>query len=332
VTSFLDERTPPRLAALLTAVKKLNPFTLISLDPGHIWCSNQTSAISELVTLADYLLLNYREFKGLGCSAGGEPDEAIAARLLERFESDSNVVIVKRPSGVSAFRSCAGEVISEFYPQIPLAEEEIEDATGAGDVFAAGMLGIVGSDALQTELGALLGMSLAKHKLRYVGTRGHAELSTVTQQFLRSRDEARRHGKVPNGVFVAHGRDSQWLAIKDFVQAEFRRPVFTFESGVWLSKEVTEALREYLDKCGFAICVLTAEDLTHDGQRVARQNVIHELGLFQGRYGFDRVLLLLEDGCDFSLRSAEHQTITFPRNGIDKTFWRLRRMLEAKSI
>ena len=29
----------------------------------------------------------------------------------------------------------------------------------------------------------------------------------------------------------------------------------------------------------------------------ARMNVIHEVGLFQGRLGFERAIVLLEEGC-----------------------------------
>jgi len=68
----------------------------------------------------------------------------------------------------------------------------------------------------------------------------------------------------------------------------FGLPVFAFESDSWAGLQVTEALSEYLERCSFAICVLTAEDQGYDGDRHARQNVIHEVGLFQGRYGFDR--------------------------------------------
>lgn len=31
---------------------------------------------------------------------------------------------------------------------------------------------------------------------------------------------------------------------------------------------------------------------------IARQNVIHEAGLFQGRLGFMRAIVLLEEGCE----------------------------------
>jgi sugar/nucleoside kinase (ribokinase family) len=53
VTSFLDDRTPARLLALLTAVKRANPATMISFDPGHVWCHDPDPAIAGLVALAD---------------------------------------------------------------------------------------------------------------------------------------------------------------------------------------------------------------------------------------------------------------------------------------
>jgi predicted nucleotide-binding protein len=40
---------------------------------------------------------------------------------------------------------------------------------------------------------------------------------------------------------------------------------------------------------------MTGEDVTWEGGVRARQNVIHEIGLFQGRLGFSRGIMLCED-------------------------------------
>ena len=53
-----------------------------------------------------------------------------------------------------------------------------------------------------------------------------------------------------------------------------------------------------------AFLVLTAEDEQTDGTLHARENVIHEAGLFQGRLGFEKAIILLEEGCqEFSRHS-----------------------------
>lgn len=53
-----------------------------------------------------------------------------------------------------------------------------------------------------------------------------------------------------------------------------------------------------LDSAAFAFLVMTAEDENAEGQRQARMNVIHEVGLFQGRLGFRKAIILLEQGCE----------------------------------
>lgn len=42
---------------------------------------------------------------------------------------------------------------------------------------------------------------------------------------------------------------------------------------------------------------MTGEDQRLDGSARVRENVIHEIGRFQGRLGWSRVIELLEDGC-----------------------------------
>src|SRR5262249_40105912 len=152
------------------------------------------------------------------------------------------------------------------------------------------------SNRLHIELGSVLGMALARHKLRYAGTHGHGEFAAITRSVMRSFDTEPDRASRARGIFIAHGRDPQWLAVKEFIDIECRLPALAFNSGAWSGKAVTEALNRYLEQCSFAVCVLTAED-THGGDREwARQNVIHEVGLFQGRYGMHRVILLVEDG------------------------------------
>jgi len=58
-----------------------------------------------------------------------------------------------------------------------------------------------------------------------------------------------------------------------------------------------DRLSNMLDRATMAFLVMTAEELQGVVRR-PRSNVIHEAGLFQGRLGFHRAIILLEDGCD----------------------------------
>ncbi len=78
----------------------------------------------------------------------------------------------------------------------------------------------------------------------------------------------------------------------------------------------SERLSQMLDDAAFAFLVLTGEDEYKDGSLHARQNVIHEAGLFQGRLGFRRAIVLLEEGCtEFSNIDGLEQ-IRFPKANV----------------
>jgi predicted nucleotide-binding protein len=75
-----------------------------------------------------------------------------------------------------------------------------------------------------------------------------------------------------------------------------------------------------LHRSTLALLVLTAEDEHKDGTKHARENVIHELGLFQGKLGFSRAIILLEDGAsEFSNIHGIHQ-IRFSSKNIREAF------------
>jgi sugar/nucleoside kinase (ribokinase family) len=332
VTSFLDDRTPRALFDLLSAVKNAGRSNLISFDPGHVWTSHLTPEIEGIIRLSDYLLLNNREFSEVGQRAPGESDTTVAERVLGRFDSPEGVVIVKRPTGVWSHTRDGNDTVSEFYAHTPLSADQVEDATGAGDVFAAGLLIVLASQRMQIELGALLGMQLARHKLRYVGNAGHAQFAKVTQDFIRTLDAERRSRSRASGIFISHGQNPEWFAVQRFVEGRFESPVYSFESASWGGHEVSEALSKYLERCSLCVCILTAEDMTDDGRWFARQSVIHEIGLFQGKHGFDRVILLVEEGCDFVPQAAASCAVYFPHNRINHTFYQLAETIRAHGV
>ena len=82
----------------------------------------------------------------------------------------------------------------------------------------------------------------------------------------------------------------------------------------------------------YRTAVLTAEDERLDGSPAARQNVVHEAGLFQGRLGFSRAILLLEDECEQFSNIDGLGQIRFPRGKIATIFEDVRRVLEREGI
>ncbi len=75
--------------------------------------------------------------------------------------------------------------------------------------------------------------------------------------------------------------------------------------------------------------VMTAEDEQVDGKLRARMNVVHEAGLFQGRLGFTKAIILLEERCEEFSNIEGLGQIRFPEGNIGAAFEEIRRLAGA---
>ena len=96
-------------------------------------------------------------------------------------------------------------------------------------------------------------------------------------------------------VLIGHGRNNQWKELKEHLQDLHQIKVVAYEIGPRAGLSIKEVLQRMLDEASIAFLILTGEDIHNDGELHARENVIHELGLFQGRLGFTRAIILLEE-------------------------------------
>jgi predicted nucleotide-binding protein len=133
-------------------------------------------------------------------------------------------------------------------------------------------------------------------------------------------------------VFIGHGRSTAWRELKDFIQDRLLLPWDEFNRVPVAGITNMARLAQMLDDAGVAFLVLTAEDERVDGSIAARQNVIHEAGLFQGRLGFTRAIVLLEDGCDEFSNIHGLGQIRFPDGKISAAFEEVRRVLEREEF
>lgn len=91
-------------------------------------------------------------------------------------------------------------------------------------------------------------------------------------------------------------------------------------------------LSEMLDSAAIAFLIMTGEDEQLDGKLHARMNVVHEAGLFQGRLGFTKAIVLLEEGCEGFSNIESLGQIRFPKGNIKSAFEEIRRVLEREEI
>lgn len=89
-------------------------------------------------------------------------------------------------------------------------------------------------------------------------------------------------------VFIGHGGSPLWRELKDFLSDRLNLEWEEFNRVSPAGIATVNRLSSMLDNTSMAFLVMTAEDEHADGSEHARENVIHEAGLFQGRVGFPR--------------------------------------------
>jgi hypothetical protein len=138
--------------------------------------------------------------------------------------------------------------------------------------------------------------------------------------------------RVGTNVFIGHGRSKEWKDLKDFIKDRMRLPWDEFNRVSVAGIPNAVRLNAMLDSAAIAFLVLTAEDEMADGKVQARMNVVHEAGLFQGRLGFNRAILMLEEGCEEFSNIHGIGQLRFPKGNIRAAFHEVQLVLEREGL
>lgn len=146
---------------------------------------------------------------------------------------------------------------------------------------------------------------------------------TSAAEYLRLLHVIERSQVVPRWerrVFISHGTNPCWQELQNFLEVKLARPTIELAQRRNQGKTVIGKLAEAANCCSHAIVVMTGDDMTADGAARVRENVMHELGYFQGRLGHDRVILLREKGVSMPSNLGGIVYLPFSRDHIASVF------------
>jgi hypothetical protein len=157
-------------------------------------------------------------------------------------------------------------------------------------------------------------------------------MDLIDRLFANDRTASTRQHPQGTKVFIGHGSSPVWLALKNFLTERLGVECDEFNAEAVAGISTTARLLVMLDHARFAFLVMTGEDRHAEGAAHARENVIHEAGLFQGRLGFERAIILLEEGCAEFSNIHGLTTIRFPKGDMGPAYEKIRCVLEREGV
>lgn len=138
----------------------------------------------------------------------------------------------------------------------------------------------------------------------------------------------------PSGhkIFVGYGHSNAWRRLTEFLEHELSLDPVFFNRGSAVGKIGFDRLMEMVNDAGIAILVMTGDDKLKNGKLHPRLNVVHEAGLFHSRLGNERVIILLEEGCEKFSNIDGITYIPFPKTKISETFKEIEETLRREGI
>lgn len=268
----------------------------------------------------------------------GNPNTNKAERA---FEGSSKFLETKRDDVLSILRTSAGSGKDDSF-----IERLIEEVEGIKVYTAAEIVGAMrpkGQMISRDSTAITQGLWTPPHlvilaevySLKSPKTACESLAASVRRAFShleRVQKKMAKADRIGTNVFIGHGRSKEWKDLKDFISDRIRLPWDEFNRVPVAGIPNTVRLSTMLEAAAIAFLVLTAEDEMADGRVQARMNVVHEAGLFQGRLGFNRAIILLEEGCEEFSNIEGLGQIRFPKNNIRAAFHDIQLVLEREGL
>jgi Predicted nucleotide-binding protein containing TIR -like domain len=109
--------------------------------------------------------------------------------------------------------------------------------------------------------------------------RANSELEQPKQEALRR-------------VFITHGRSDDWRKVQAFIEKDVQLPTIELAQEPNIGRTIIEKLEDNAARCDSVVIVMTGDDVANEDKRRVRENVMHEIGFFHGRYGRKSVVLM----------------------------------------
>ncbi len=158
-----------------------------------------------------------------------------------------------------------------------------------------------------------------------------SQISADTE-YLRIVTKIRRSARRrKSAVFISHGRSPSplWREVQQFLEQDLGIETLEQGRGSTPGRSTVEKLTEASNLCHRAIVVVTVDDTSSFGEHRSRENVMHEIGFLQAKLGFDRLVILHEEGALGPHYLADFVNISFPKGNVRAAMIDLERELRA---
>jgi hypothetical protein len=148
---------------------------------------------------------------------------------------------------------------------------------------------------------------------------------------VRSHSELREHEEIskPERVFISHGSSNDWREVQDYIEKDLQIMTLELAQEPNRGRTILQKLDEESNRCSYAVIVMTGDDNVGREKPRARENVMHEIGYFQGKYGLRGICLLYEEGTSIPSNIHGLVYIPFPQGLVRAAFGALARELKA---
>lgn len=135
--------------------------------------------------------------------------------------------------------------------------------------------------------------------------------------------------EVHRRVFITHGSFNDWREVQSYIEKDIKLNTMELAQEPNLGMTIIEKLLVGAERCDSAVIVMTGDDADAHGQARSRENVMHEIGFFQGKYGRSNVCLLHEEGVSIPTNLSGVVYVAYPKGTVSAGFHVLARELTA---